>query len=80
VKGDSGAVLEVLKLFAESGNWIKRLLVVNGSSEAAVACAQRIASVFQESDVRTEWVAAGGFTDLVTSGDLQCWMTAAESS
>jgi hypothetical protein len=75
VIGYSGADEEVLRLFSESGNSIRRMLVANGDEAMARTAAEQIAKALGANDLPDAWVSSRGFTTLVQSGELQRWMS-----
>jgi hypothetical protein len=78
VIGYSGLDQEVLRLFSESGNSIRALLVVNGDEEMSRTTAKRIADAFGVSEVRAQWVYPDGFSHAVETGAIQRWMREAK--
>jgi hypothetical protein len=79
VIGYSGLDQEVLGLFKESGNSIRRMLVANGEGMGQPA-AERIAGAFGQKTLPDEWASQHGFSTLVQSGDLHRWMNEAAGS
>ena len=75
VLGYSGIDTEVLRLLAEAGQKVKTLRIVNGDFEMGQLTLDRISSALRL-DVGSDRssIFAGGFTDAVTTGDLQKWV------
>jgi hypothetical protein len=76
VIGYSGLDEEVLRLFSESKNSIRRMLVANGDDNhtGAQFAADRIANAFNV-EVNPAWVTEYGFSSLVETGALRRWMS-----
>jgi hypothetical protein len=75
VIGYSGLDQEVLQLLAESTTGLSQLLVANGTSEASVAAADKIATALgHEGAFPADAPYRGGFGDLVSSGALRTFV------
>ena len=75
VIGYSGLDQEVLRVVSESGNELRRLLVVNGESGGRPA-ADRIAEAFRSTNWPNAWASRHTFTSLVATGELRRWLAA----
>jgi hypothetical protein len=73
VIGYSGVDDEVLRLFSESGNTVRRLLVANGEGMGQRA-AERIGMALGAKEIDSDWVTDHGFTSLVRSDALARWL------
>jgi len=79
VIGNSGLDREVLRLFLESGNKLRRMLVANGSGMGRPT-ADYVAEAFAEKNWPDEWATGHGFSTLVDSGELRRWMSEVANS
>jgi hypothetical protein len=73
VIGYSALDQEILRLFSESKNRLRRMLVANGVDGARPA-AERIADAFHEKDWADAWATGHTFSTLVDTGELRRWM------
>lgn len=80
VIGYSGLDQEVIRLLKESGQSLRRMLVVNGNAEMSRLAAERIASgAFELDQAVDELVYPDKFSHAVETGALQRWMREADS-
>lgn len=73
VIGYSGIDNEVLRLLAENGNTIRRILIANGEGGSG-SVIRALHAAFGIKGSGDEWVTNHTFTSLVASGDLRRWM------